>query len=109
MIRLILLGALLLLAGGQARSDAQPVVQQGTPSRRLGDAPVLEVTTDSRAYCRTLSRQIETYRNLSREVRDLQAEGGMLCDQGQVRGGINRLRRALMAIRSGQEVTPIPP
>ncbi len=109
MTRLILLGSLLLLAGGQAGSEDQPAPQAGAPPRRLGDAPVLEVTTDSRAYCRTLSRQIETYRNLPREVRDLQAEGGMLCDEGQVRGGINRLRRALMAIRSEREVTPIPP
>ncbi len=104
MMRPLLLGSLLLLAGGQARSQGPPPAQP-----LLEQPPVLEVTTDSRAYCRTLAKQIESYRALPREVRDLQAEGWMLCEEGQVRGGINRLRRALMAIRSEREAAQAPP
>ena len=106
MIRFVLLGALLLLTGGQGRSQDHPASVPAVPvawAASTEDAPVLEVTTDSRAYCQTLSRQIETYRSLPREVRELQLEGRTLCSEGHVRGGINRLRRALMVMRAPPE------
>ena len=99
---------LLLLTGGQSRSQDHPPSAPAARPASTEDAPVLEVTTDSRAYCQTLSRQIETYRNLPREVRDLQLEGRTLCSEGQVRGGINRLRRALMVMRAQADDRPAP-
>ena len=92
--RPMLLGLSLLLAtlapasagvaspGDQALPDAQPMI----------------VTSDSSAYCRTLSAAIDAHGVLPREVSDLKAEGDGLCGAGQVRGGIARLRRALMVL-----------
>ena len=65
-----------------------------------GDAPgaAMIVTSDSSAYCHTLSGAIEAHGALPREVRDLKVEGDGLCNGGHVRGGIARLRRALLAL-----------
>lgn len=71
------------------------------PAARCQDAPAMVVTTDTRAYCVSLSQQIRQYGTLPREVRELQVEGHGLCEAGKVRGGINRLRRALMVLRAG--------
>ena len=80
----------LLLASGTVRAQDGRDVQ----------AP-MEVTTDTGSYCSSLWRQIRAYGALPREVRDLQTEGHELCSTGQVRGGINRLRRALMVLHAG--------
>ncbi len=89
MIRLPVLATLLLLSGGSAY--AQP-----------DDGPTapMVVTTDTSAYCLSLWQQIRAHGVLPREVHELQTEGRDLCQQGQVRGGINRLRRALMVLRT---------
>lgn len=70
---------------------------------RDADAAPMVVTTDTRDYCLTLSDQIQSYGALPDAVRGLQVEGRALCSEGQVRGGINRLRRALMVLRAGHE------
>lgn len=62
------------------------------------DAGTMVVTTDSSAYCRTLSGLIEARGALPREVRELKAQGDGLCGMGRVRGGIARLRRALLVL-----------
>ena len=89
MMRPPVLAALLLLSGGaaHARQDEGPV------------APMV-VTTVTGTYCLSLWQQIRDHGVLPRQVRDLQTEGRELCRQGQVRGGINRLRRALMVLRN---------
>lgn len=63
------------------------------------DAPMV-VTSDTRAYCLSLSDRIHRYGVMPQEVRELETEGRDLCEQGRVRGGINRLRRALMVLRA---------
>jgi len=62
----------------------------------------LEVTTDTAAYCQRLSTQVgdrvKTLDPPPPEVVRLSGEGEKLCDEGQVRGGIQRLRRAWLLI-----------
>lgn len=94
MIRLPVLLVSLLLAPGAVRAQES----------RDAQAP-MEVTTDTGTYCSSLWEQIRAHGDLPREVRDLQAEGRELCSAGQVRGGINRLRRALMVLHAG---VPVP-
>lgn len=73
----------------------------GAQETEATPAPMV-VTTDTIAYCLTLAGQISAkgeHGGLPREVRDLQAQGRDLCAEGHVRGGINRLRRALMVLQ----------
>lgn len=90
LVSTLLVSGLLLGGGATAAQDAGP------------DGAPMVVTTDTRAYCLTLSAQIETYRSMPREVRDLQVEGRALCGEGYVRKGINRLRRALMVLHDAR-------
>jgi len=64
-------------------------------------APPQQVTSDTPQYClHLLDRVSEMVRVASspppQEVTFLSSEGQRMCDQGQTRGGILRLRRALM-------------
>ena len=83
MIR-ILLSLLLLLAA--------------VPSARAQDKP-LAVTTDTREYCVHLGDLVAAHPNPTPEVRRLLTQGRSLCERGQVRGGIRRLRRAMVMLR----------
>ncbi|HVC61995.1 MAG TPA: hypothetical protein VND19_16740 [Acetobacteraceae bacterium] len=73
-----------------------PAAGQSTPDR---------VTTDTPQYCmQLLDRVSELVRirvHPPSEVTDLSTEGQRMCDQGQTRGGIMRLRRALILLRQG--------
>jgi hypothetical protein len=71
-------------------------------------APPVEVTTDTPAYCQRLSDQVgERMRELKTpppaEVVRLSGEGERLCDEGQTRGGILRQRRAWLLITHPDE------
>ena len=89
MNRLPVLACLLLLSSGQLRAqDRDPA----TP---------MVVTSDTDAYCQTLLAEIHTYPVLPPTVQALEQDGSRLCDNGLVRSGINRLRRALMVLHSG--------
>ena len=92
--RPLLLGLSLMLAMLASTSSGR--ASPGDPA--LPDAQTMIVTSDSSAYCRTLSAAIDAHGVLPREVSDLKAEGDGLCGAGQVRGGIARLRRALMVL-----------
>jgi hypothetical protein len=62
-------------------------------------APPAQVMTDTPEYCVTLRDkldQMESSRPVLEEVRSLEIEGRRLCDAGETRGGILRLRHALM-------------
>ena len=96
MKRLPVLACLLLLSSGQPRARDRDAV-----------VPPMVVTSDTGAYCQTLLARIRAHRILPQAVRDLQRDGSRLCDEGLVRDGINRLRRALMVLRSGH--TPSDP
>jgi hypothetical protein len=71
---------------------ATPVVSQPPPQR---------VTSDTPEYCLHLLDRVSEMVRLAgapppHEVAYLSSEGQRMCDQGQTRGGILRLRRALM-------------
>lgn len=83
--------ALAVSVGGNDPAVAQDSETEDTP---------MVVTSDTRAYCLSLSDRIDRYGTMPQEVRDLETEGRDLCEQGRVRGGINRLRRALMVLRA---------
>ena len=91
--RSVLLGALLVLG---ALADGPMVL--AAPDGDGPDTRTMVVTSDSSAYCRSLSGAIEAHGALPREVRELKVEGDGMCNEGQVRGGIARLRRALMVL-----------
>lgn len=67
----------------------------------VGQSPPQQVTSDTPEYClQLLDRVSEMVRGAPapppQEVSSLSNEGQRMCDQGQTRGGILRLRRALM-------------
>lgn len=73
----------------------------------------MAVTSDTPEYCTTLQHMANAAPNPSVEVRRLIAEGQDMCDRGEVRGGIARLRRALVVERhhsgSSEATTAAPP
>jgi hypothetical protein len=72
------------------------------PSLAGESAPDL-VTTDTPQYCLQLldrvSEMVRSRANLPDEVTTLSTQGQRMCDQGQTRGGIMRLRRALVLLQ----------
>jgi hypothetical protein len=84
----------LLCVGLGLMAMPMPGVSQSTPA---------EVTTDTPQYCLTLLDRVSELVRASihppDEVTSLSAEGQRMCDQGQTRGGIMRLRRALVLLR----------
>jgi hypothetical protein len=92
---LIALGALSLTSPGPVAAQDQMV--QSKP---------MEVTSDTPEYClHLLDRVSELVRvatvPVPREVTDLATEGHRMCAHGQTRGGIMRLRSALMMMEKG--------
>ncbi len=66
------------------------------------------VTSDSPEYCGELMDRISGMTRAAAmppptEAAELSEEGEQMCGQGQVRGGILRLRRALLILRRGGE------
>ena len=62
------------------------------------DPPSFALTTDTPTYCAQLARQIADRHSQILDVQRLLAEGRDMCESGQVRGGIRRLRRALVLL-----------
>jgi hypothetical protein len=75
------------------------------PSQVSGQATPDPVTTDTPQYCLQLldrvSELVRVNAHPPEEVTSLSTEGQRMCDQGQTRGGIMRLRRALVLLRQG--------
>jgi hypothetical protein len=68
---------------------------------RLIQTNPMEITTDTPEYCHELMKRMSELLKLARapvphEVDDLTSEGRRMCDHGHTRGGIMRLRSALM-------------
>jgi hypothetical protein len=66
------------------------------------------VTTDTPEYCLQLFDQVSVLVRAAttpppQEVTSLSSDGQRMCDQGQTRGGILRLRRALLMMLHDQE------
>ncbi len=76
------------------------------PSQVVGQAAPAQVTTDTPQYCLQLldevSELVRIKANPPEEVSNLSTEGQRMCVQGQTRGGIMRLRRALVLLRQGR-------
>ena len=66
----------------------------------------MRITTDTPEYCWHLANEVAAtpreFRQLPPDVRVLAVEGQRMCDHGLIRGGIMRLRRALLMLRAGQ-------
>lgn len=88
--------ALMLALASMAPGQAQLLLVQNKP---------MEITSDTVTYCEQLSAQVAAARQKAAEVPAdvprLAAEGQKMCDEGLVRPGIQRLRRAwtLLTVR----------
>lgn len=88
---------LLIALGAWAIISAAPVAAQMSAIQ----GKPMEVTTDTPEYCLHLLDRVSELVRLAavpvpREVTDLTTEGQRMCAHGQTRGGIMRLRNALM-------------
>ena len=67
----------------------------------------MQVMTDTPEYCWHLANEIAAARRETRslppEVRVLAREGERMCDRGLIKGGVTRLRRALLLLRADQD------
>ena len=72
------------------------------PGATWADSP-MPVTTDTPGYCLSLARRMEDSGNLSPQIRVLWEEGRAMCQHGHIRGGLARLRRAMMIYRGDAE------
>ncbi len=64
-------------------------------SRAHAEDPPMLVLTDTEDYCNQLQHRVQEHTAWSAEVKRLYAEGRQMCDHGDVRAGISRLRQAL--------------
>lgn len=70
-----------------------------------GAETTVRVTTDTREYCGTLAARLSAAPRAREEpARSLAEDGVRLCDNGHVRLGVAKLRRAL---RAAQASTPV--
>ena len=96
--RLMLIVCLVLALGAWFVTSGRSVEAQ-----QARDPAPLEVTTDTPEYCIYLQDRVQTQVQLASsppppEVTDLSSEGHKMCEHGQTRGGIMRLRRALLLL-----------
>jgi hypothetical protein len=101
-MRSIATASLLIALAAMPAIPARPVGAQ----LWLIQANPMEITTDTPAYCQHLSDRVGNLMRLAatpvpRDVTDLAAEGQRMCAIGQTRGGIMRLRSALMIMERG--------
>ena len=97
--RPFLTACLLLVTGVWLTTGKYPAAAQKPPE---SSAP-MEVTTDTPEYCQYLQTRLHALVHSAsspppQEVTDLLADGQRMCEHGQTRGGIMRLRRAMMLV-----------
>ena len=97
-VRLMLIACLLMAPGAWIAGSGRAVEAQ-----QARDPAPMEVTTDTPEYCVYLEDRVQSRVQLAstpppHEVADLSAEGQRMCEHGQTRGGIMRLRRALLLL-----------
>jgi hypothetical protein len=71
--------------------------------------PATEITTDTLQYCNRLAGEVAQTPSPPPQARDLMAEGQRLCTGGHIRGGIIRLRRAMIVLHDAERVASKPP
>jgi hypothetical protein len=81
---------------------AMPLASQSPPQQVISDTP---------EYCLHLLDRVSEMLHVAgspppQEVAFLSSEGRRMCDQGQTRGGILRLRRALLLMMHQSEPPP---
>jgi hypothetical protein len=74
------------------------------PASGFGQTQAVEVTSDTPEYCLHLFDRVselvrQSEHPLPREVTELSSDGQRMCDHGQTRGGIMRLRKALLLLQ----------
>ena len=83
------------------------------PGGAVAEDPPMSVTTDTLEYCLQLHGRVDEMVRVAAtpppELTSLATEGRRLCEQGQLRGGILRLRRALMLLLDQKHGPPQPP
>ena len=72
----------------------------GLCSPAAADDPA-SVTTDTALYCLSLADRVEAAGEMPPPARALWLEGRAMCQNGKVRAGLARMRRAMMIIHSG--------
>jgi hypothetical protein len=86
----------LALGVGSATALSQPDAPTSTDSMR--------VTTDTPQYCDSLAGMVaqasRAHPGAEPEAQSLAEEGQRMCDEGLIRGGLARLRRALLMLQS---------
>lgn len=80
------------------------VLLAASPCR--ADEPSFPLTSDTLPYCVQLAHQITERHSANADIQRLLTEGRELCDRGQVRGGIRRLRRALVMLHHRAPAAP---
>ena len=96
-MRALSIAGICLPLGASILTSGAPVIAQVGPS----GTPPMQITTDTPEYCQKLLRRIGELVRLAtapvpHEASDLTTEGEKMCDHGQTRMGIMRLRSALM-------------
>ena len=66
------------------------------------DGP-MPITTDTPDYCLSLARRVESAPDMPQQARMLWQEGRDMCQRGHIRGGLARLRRAMLISRGEAE------
>ena len=94
----LLTGVTLASGGGLMPLDQQVAAQQAHDPGPVG------ITTDTAEYCLYLQDRIHTLIIAAaapppHEATALTQEGQRMCEHGQTRGGVMRLRRALLLIQ----------
>jgi hypothetical protein len=100
--RSIAIASLLIALGAVPSIPGGPVAAE----LHLAQANPMEITTDTPAYCLHLLDRVSDLVRLAatpvpHDVTDLTTEGQRMCATGQTRGGIMRLRSALMMMERG--------
>lgn len=93
------------------RGDAGGSTSGTTASTAGGSTNAEAVTTEDGRYCAHLQAKVaqveqDTLQPPLQEAVSLSAEGTRLCEEGNVRGGIRRLRRALVLMMHAQNAAP---
>jgi len=70
------------------------------------EEPRTVILSDTEAYCQDLGRMVSMHPRRGPEVERLAAQGREMCDRGEIRGGILRLRQAVRILNHGYRHEP---
>ncbi len=100
--RILAFGVVLGVGGATALSQTPP--PPPSPPATATSAGDARVTTDTAEYCDALAERViraeKGSPDAAREAGQLAEEGHHMCAAGLIRGGLVRLRRALLMLRT---------